>query len=118
MAISINGSTINLDLDTILLWLLIGLVAGFFASRVALGHGLGLFGDVIVGIIGALLGGFLAAAFRVNAAVTRAASRDCIAGTLEVGTWPRPTSRVPRRRAATGRAAAAARSSRRQRYLD
>ena len=42
MAITINGSTINLDLDTILIWLLIGLVAGFLASRVALGHGLGL----------------------------------------------------------------------------
>jgi uncharacterized membrane protein YeaQ/YmgE (transglycosylase-associated protein family) len=66
MAISINGSTINLDLDTILIWLVIGLVAGFLASRVALGHGLGLFGDVIVGIIGAFIGGFLAAVFHVN----------------------------------------------------
>ena len=66
MAITINGSTINFDLDTILIWLLIGLVAGFFASRVALGHGLGLFGDIIVGIIGAFLGGFLAAVFHVN----------------------------------------------------
>jgi uncharacterized membrane protein YeaQ/YmgE (transglycosylase-associated protein family) len=66
MAITINGSTINLDLDTILIWLLIGLVAGFLASRVALGHGLGLFGDVIVGIIGAFIGGFLAAVFHVN----------------------------------------------------
>jgi uncharacterized membrane protein YeaQ/YmgE (transglycosylase-associated protein family) len=66
MAITVNGSTINLDLDTILIWLLIGLVAGFFASRVALGHGLGLFGDIIVGIIGAFLGGFLAAVFHVN----------------------------------------------------
>jgi uncharacterized membrane protein YeaQ/YmgE (transglycosylase-associated protein family) len=31
MAFAINGSTINLDLDTILIWLLIGLVAGFLA---------------------------------------------------------------------------------------
>ena len=66
MAITVNGSTINLDLDTILIWLLIGLVAGFLASRVALGHGLGLYGDVIVGIIGAFIGGFLAAVFHVN----------------------------------------------------
>ena len=66
MAITINGSTISLDLDTILIWLLIGLVAGFLASRVALGHGLGLFGDIIVGIIGAFVGGFLAAVFHVN----------------------------------------------------
>src|SRR6266446_7906054 len=66
MVITINGSAINLDFDTILIWCLVGLVAGFLASRVALGHGLGLFGDVIVGIIGAFLGGFLAAAFHVN----------------------------------------------------
>jgi len=66
MVISINGSAIHLDVDTILVWLLVGFVAGFLASRVALGHGLGLFGDVIVGILGALLGGFLAGVFHVN----------------------------------------------------
>ena len=54
---------VNLNFDTILLWLLIGLVAGFFASHIALGRGLGLIGDIVVGIIGALLGGFLAGAF-------------------------------------------------------
>ena len=54
---------VNLDFDTILIWLLVGLVAGFFASHIALGHGLGLVGDVVVGIIGAFLGGFLANAF-------------------------------------------------------
>src|SRR2546425_1662389 len=66
MAFSINGSTFNLDLDTILIWCLVGLVAGFLASRVALGHGLGLFGDIIVGIIGAFIGGFLAGVFYIN----------------------------------------------------
>src|SRR6266513_4286256 len=54
---------VNLDFDTILIWLLVGLVAGFFASHIALGHGLGIVGDVVVGIIGAFLGGFLANAF-------------------------------------------------------
>jgi uncharacterized membrane protein YeaQ/YmgE (transglycosylase-associated protein family) len=49
-----------LDFDTVLLWILVGLVAGFFASHLALGHGLGLVGDVIAGVVGALVGGFLA----------------------------------------------------------
>ncbi len=53
MVITINGSTFTLDLDTILIWALVGLVAGFLASHIALGHGLGLLGDIIVGIIGA-----------------------------------------------------------------
>ncbi len=43
----------------ILSWLLLGLVAGFLASRVMGSGGYGLFGDIIVGIVGALLGGFL-----------------------------------------------------------
>src|SRR5258708_23127533 len=59
MVITINGSTFTLDLHTILIWALVGLVAGFLASHIALGHGLGLLGDIIVGIIGAFIGGFL-----------------------------------------------------------
>ena len=59
MVITINGATFTLDWDTVLIWALVGLVAGFLASHVALGHGLGLLGDIIVGIIGAFVGGFL-----------------------------------------------------------
>jgi uncharacterized membrane protein YeaQ/YmgE (transglycosylase-associated protein family) len=59
VVITINGATFTLDLDTILIWTLVGFVAGFLASHLALGHGLGLFGDVIVGILGAFIGGFV-----------------------------------------------------------
>jgi uncharacterized membrane protein YeaQ/YmgE (transglycosylase-associated protein family) len=58
-----------LDFDTVLLWILVGLVAGFFASHVALGHGLGLVGDVIAGVVGAFLGGFLAGTFHWSIAI-------------------------------------------------
>jgi uncharacterized membrane protein YeaQ/YmgE (transglycosylase-associated protein family) len=44
----------------LLAWIVVGLVAGFLASRVMKGHGSGLIGDLILGIVGALLGGFLA----------------------------------------------------------
>lgn len=54
---------VNLNFDTILIWILVGLVAGFLASHLALGHGLGLIGDILVGIVGAFLFGFMAAAF-------------------------------------------------------
>jgi uncharacterized membrane protein YeaQ/YmgE (transglycosylase-associated protein family) len=66
MVISINGAPITIDWDTLLIWVLVGLVAGFFASHLALGHGLGLFGDIAVGIVGALIGGFLAAIFHFS----------------------------------------------------
>ncbi len=45
----------------ILSWLVVGLIAGFLASQVMRGGGYGLIGDIIVGIVGALIGGFLAA---------------------------------------------------------
>jgi uncharacterized membrane protein YeaQ/YmgE (transglycosylase-associated protein family) len=61
MVISVNGSPIVLNLDSILIWVLVGLVAGFLASHLALGHGLGLVWDVIVGILGALFGGIVLA---------------------------------------------------------
>jgi uncharacterized membrane protein YeaQ/YmgE (transglycosylase-associated protein family) len=69
MVLTINGAAVHLDFDTILIWVLVGLVAGFLASHIALGRGLGLFGDTIVGILGAFLGGFLAAVFHVSIAL-------------------------------------------------
>ena len=45
----------------ILAWLVVGLIAGFLASQVMRGGGYGLIGDIIVGAVGAVIGGFLAA---------------------------------------------------------
>jgi uncharacterized membrane protein YeaQ/YmgE (transglycosylase-associated protein family) len=45
----------------ILAWLVVGLIAGWLASVVMRGGGFGLVGDIIVGVVGALIGGFLAA---------------------------------------------------------
>jgi uncharacterized membrane protein YeaQ/YmgE (transglycosylase-associated protein family) len=43
-----------------LLWfILIGLLAGWLAGNFVKGSGYGVIGDIVVGIIGALLGGFL-----------------------------------------------------------
>ena len=53
-------AAVTLSLSNVLWWLLVGLVAGFLASRVMRGGGYGLIGDIIVGIIGAFIGGFLA----------------------------------------------------------
>ena len=66
--ISLNAVTLNLNLDwqTILIWAIVGLVAGFLASHVMLGHGMGLVGDIIVGIIGGIGANFLANYFNVH----------------------------------------------------
>ena len=41
----------------ILMWLIVGLVAGWLAGQVMKGGGYGLVGDIVVGIIGAFVGG-------------------------------------------------------------
>ena len=46
----------------LLAWLVVGLIAGFLASQVMRGGGYGLVGDIIVGVVGAVIGGFLAGA--------------------------------------------------------
>ena len=61
MVISINGSPIVLNWDSILLWVLVGVVAGFLASHLVAGHGMGLLGDLVIGILGALFGGIVLA---------------------------------------------------------
>ena len=43
----------------LLLFILIGLIAGALAGRVVSGHGYGVLGDIVVGIIGAFLGGWV-----------------------------------------------------------
>lgn len=47
----------------ILSWLVVGLIAGWLAGKVTRGRGYGLVGDIVTGIIGALVGGFLAGRF-------------------------------------------------------
>ena len=44
----------------ILVWIIVGAIAGFVASKVLTGKGMGLIWDIVVGILGAFLGGWLA----------------------------------------------------------
>jgi uncharacterized membrane protein YeaQ/YmgE (transglycosylase-associated protein family) len=55
----------------ILSWIIVGLIAGWLAGELMRGSGFGVIGDIIVGIVGALLGGFIATAlFNVPAPLT------------------------------------------------
>jgi uncharacterized membrane protein YeaQ/YmgE (transglycosylase-associated protein family) len=43
-----------------LLWfILVGLVAGWLAGKLVKGGGFGIIGDAVIGVIGAVIGGFL-----------------------------------------------------------
>jgi uncharacterized membrane protein YeaQ/YmgE (transglycosylase-associated protein family) len=43
----------------IIAWLILGLIAGFIASRIVNHTGSGLVMDIVLGVIGALVGGFI-----------------------------------------------------------
>jgi uncharacterized membrane protein YeaQ/YmgE (transglycosylase-associated protein family) len=44
---------------SIVAWILLGLVAGWLAGQFMRGGGYGIIGDIVLGIIGAVVGGFL-----------------------------------------------------------
>jgi uncharacterized membrane protein YeaQ/YmgE (transglycosylase-associated protein family) len=46
----------------LLSWILVGLIAGWLAGVVMKGGSYGIVGDIVLGIVGALVGGFLASA--------------------------------------------------------
>ena len=49
-----------MTLENFVVYILVGLVAGFLASRLVLGKGRGWLMDIVIGILGAILGGWLA----------------------------------------------------------
>ena len=48
-----------MTVTSLLIWILIGAVAGWLAGQIVKGGGFGLIGDIIVGMIGAVIGGWL-----------------------------------------------------------
>ena len=55
-----------MSLETLLLWIVIGLVAGWLAS-VVVGGGYGLVGDIIIGVVGSFIGGLIFRGLHIHA---------------------------------------------------
>jgi len=51
---------------SIIIFLLIGAIAGWLAGQIMSGGGFGLIGDIVVGIIGAFIGGWLFGALGIG----------------------------------------------------
>ena len=49
----------TMDLQSIIIWLIVGAIAGWLAGMVVKGGGFGLIGDIVVGIVGAVIAGWL-----------------------------------------------------------
>ena len=48
-----------MDAQSLIVWLIVGAIAGWLAGMVVKGGGFGLIGDIVVGIVGALIAGWL-----------------------------------------------------------
>ena len=44
-------------------WILVGLIAGWLTGKIMKGGGFGFLGDIVIGILGAIAGGFLMSQF-------------------------------------------------------
>ena len=55
-----------MTLENVVVFIVVGLIAGFLASLIVLGKGRGWFWDIIIGVLGAILGGWLAGLLHVS----------------------------------------------------
>jgi uncharacterized membrane protein YeaQ/YmgE (transglycosylase-associated protein family) len=58
--LQVHTRTVEVEMRySLLTWLLIGLIAGWLAGKIARGRGFGCITDIILGLIGSVLGGWL-----------------------------------------------------------
>ena len=67
-----------MSVETIVIWIAIGLAAGWLASLVV-GGGYGVVGDIVLGIVGAFLGGLIFRALHLGTPFRGAASTIFVA---------------------------------------
>lgn len=52
-----------MDPQTLIIWLVIGAIAGWLAGQIMTGFGFGLVGNIVLGIVGAVVAGWLFPSF-------------------------------------------------------
>ena len=59
-----------MSIENILIWLILGAVAGWLAGQIMKGRGFGTVGNIVVGIVGSFFGGWLAPQLGIAGAAT------------------------------------------------
>jgi uncharacterized membrane protein YeaQ/YmgE (transglycosylase-associated protein family) len=68
--------------QSIVIWLLIGAIAGFLAGLVMEGGGFGLIGNIIIGVLGAIVAGYLFPSLGVSIPIADPLIRSIIVSTI------------------------------------
>ena len=68
-----------MDLKAILIFLAVGAVAGWLAGKIMKGGGSGLLGNMLVGVIGAVVGGFLFNLLGISTSGLGKPMQNCVA---------------------------------------
>ena len=55
-----------MTLETLVIWLVIGAIAGWLAGLIVKGYGFGLVGNIVIGIWGAIFGGWVFGALGIG----------------------------------------------------
>jgi uncharacterized membrane protein YeaQ/YmgE (transglycosylase-associated protein family) len=55
-----------MSIGGLIVWLIVGAIAGYLASKVLTGKGMGIIWDIVVGILGAFVGGWLASIANIS----------------------------------------------------
>jgi uncharacterized membrane protein YeaQ/YmgE (transglycosylase-associated protein family) len=70
MVIYKSKKEMGMDAQTLIIWLVVGAVAGWLAGVIVRGFGFGVVGNIVVGIVGAFLAGWLLPQLGLNLGVT------------------------------------------------
>lgn len=57
--LDMDGEDMTVGIESIIIWLIVGGVAGWLAGLIVRGFGFGLIGNIVIGIVGAFLAGWL-----------------------------------------------------------
>ncbi|MGN6193032.1 MAG: GlsB/YeaQ/YmgE family stress response membrane protein [Rhodanobacteraceae bacterium] len=73
-----------MGIESIIVWLIVGAIAGWLAGLIVRGGGFGLLGNIVVGIIGAVVAGWLLPQLGINlgTGVIRAIINAAIGGII------------------------------------
>ena len=74
----------SMGIESIIVWLIVGAIAGWLAGLIVQGGGFGLLGNIVIGIIGAVVAGWLLPQLGVNlgSGIFRAIINAAIGGVI------------------------------------